>query len=223
MSMTFIYRIVPPVSLLLVVGCTADGGAEADSDGPRVVQLASPGATNRVLSEEEAAQLPTPQHTAADVAFVRAMIPHHAQALVMTDLVAERTTRTDLPKFAERIAVSQRDEIALMEQWLIEHGEQTSDPHHDHGDTELMPGMLTDQQLAQLESAQGAEFDQLFLQFMIYHHEGAVVMVNDLLTGGEGGQEPAIFQLAQHIDADQRIEIARMYSLLGELTAAPTP
>jgi uncharacterized protein (DUF305 family) len=70
---------------------------------------------------------------------------------------------------------------------------------------ELMPGMLTDEQLAQLENATGADFDQLFLQSVIYHHEGALLMVDELLTGGLGGQEPGIFQLA-HIDSDQRIE-----------------
>ena len=71
---------------------------------------------------------------------------------------------------------------------------------------ELMLGMLTDEQLAQLKNATGADFDQLFLQSMIYHHEGALLMVDELLTGGLGCQEPGIFQLAQHIDSDQRIE-----------------
>jgi uncharacterized protein (DUF305 family) len=88
---------------------------------------------------------------------------------------------------------------------------------------ELMPGMLTAEQLAQLENATGADFDQLFLQSMIYHHEGALLMVDELLTGGLGGQEPGIFQLAQHIDSDQRIEITRMNSLLRQLAATPAP
>ncbi|HEY9377540.1 MAG TPA: DUF305 domain-containing protein [Jiangellaceae bacterium] len=211
---------VVTLSALLLTGCSGD----AESDEPRVVQLASPGQSNRVLSEEEAAELDTPEHTDADVAFVQAMIPHHAQALEMTDLVPERTSRDDIPLLAERIALSQQDEIALLERWLTDRGEQIPDPHaHHHGSVELMPGMLTDEQLTRLRVATGAEFDQLFLQSMIYHHEGALVMVDDLLTGGEGGQEPEIFQLAQHIDSDQRIEIARMNSLLRQMAATPAP
>ncbi len=79
-----------------------------------------------------------------------------------------------------------------------------------------MPGMLTEAELSRLESASGRAFDRLFLQLMIRHHEGAVLMVGDLLAQG-GGQEPSVFQLAQHIDADQRVEIARMRSLLADL------
>jgi uncharacterized protein (DUF305 family) len=217
--MTLMRRIIPALSVLLLVGCTSD----ADGEAPRVVQLASPGQPNRVLSDEEAAELEAPEYTDADVAFVQAMIPHHAQALEMTELVAERTSREDIPLLAERIDVSQRDEIALLERWLTDRGEQTPESHSHHGSMELMPGMLTDEQLAQLENAYGAEFDQLFLQFMIYHHGGAVVMVSDLLSGGEGGQEPEVFQLAQHIDSDQQIEIARMNTLLRQMAATPTP
>ncbi len=217
--MRFIYRLVLAVVLLLAAGCTAD----ADPDAPRVVQLASPGGTNRVLTESEAAQLEAPQHTPADVAFVQSMIPHHAQALEMTELVVDRTSRADIPLLAERIEISQQDEIGLLERWLTDRGERIPDAHSHHGGMGLMPGMLTDEQLAQLENATGAEFDQLFLQSMIYHHQGAVVMVDDLLTGGKGGQEPAVFQLAQHIDSDQQIEIARMNSLLRQLATTPTP
>ena len=80
-----------------------------------------------------------------------------------------------------------------------------------------MPGMLTDAELAQLEEASGRRFDRLFLQYMIRHHEGAVIMVQDLLNDSPGGQEPAIFQLAQHIASDQQIEISRMKHLLVEM------
>ena len=83
-----------------------------------------------------------------------------------------------------------------------------------------MPGMATEDELAALAAARGREFDVLFLQLMIRHHEGAVVMVEQLLTAGVGGQEPQVFQLAQHIDADQRVEISRMKALLVELAPA---
>ena len=83
-----------------------------------------------------------------------------------------------------------------------------------------MPGMLTAEQLAQLEASRGADFDALFLQYMIAHHEGAVAMVERLLTEGFGGQEPQVFQLAQHVESDQQVEIARMKRLLAELAGA---
>jgi uncharacterized protein (DUF305 family) len=156
------------------------------------------------------------------------MIPHHAQALTMTAMVADRASSPDLPLMAERMDVSQRDEIRLMQQWLEDRGEDVPDASGDHGHgdgaAELMPGMLTDDELAQLEQATGPEFDTLFLQYMIRHHEGARVMVANLLSGeGGGGQEPGVFQLAQHIDSDQSIEIARMKSLLAEFAAIPAP
>jgi len=206
------------LTLVVVAGCSAD----EEPDAPPVVQLGPPGETGTPLSEDEIAELDDPQYTEADVAFVQGMIPHHAQALVMTELVAERSGRNDLPLLAERMDVSQRDEIVLLEQWLEERGEDVPDASagHHHGDGELMPGMLTDDDLARLGAASGRAFDELFLQYMIRHHEGALVMVAELLSGDEGGQESAVFQLAQHIDSDQSVEIARMKSLLAEIAAS---
>ena len=207
------------LALVAVAGCSSD---EDEPDAPPVVQLGPPGETGTPLSEDEIAELEEASYTEADVAFVQNMIPHHAQALVMTYLVADRTGRDDLPLLAERMDVSQRDEIALMERWLEERGEEVPDASagHHHGEGELMPGMLTADDLARLEAASGRAFDELFLQYMIRHHEGALVMVAELLSGGEGGQASDVFQLAQHIDSDQSIEIARMKSLLAEIAAS---
>ncbi len=209
------------LAVVVVAGCTSDD----EADPPPVVQLGPPGETGTPLTDDEVAELGNPAYTPADVAFVQDMIPHHAQALVMTDLVAERAGRDDLPLMAERMDVSQRDEIALMEGWLEDRGEDVPDVSADHDhlgdDGQLMPGMLTDDDLARLEAASGRDFDELFLLYMIRHHEGALVMVSELLSGGEGGQESALFQLAQHIDSDQSIEIARMKSLLAEIAATP--
>jgi uncharacterized protein (DUF305 family) len=201
------------LALLVVAGCSSD---EDEPDAPPVVQLGPPGETGTPLTEDD------PGYTEADVAFVQGMIPHHAQALVMTDLVADRTGRDDLPLLAERMDVSQRDEIALMERWLEERGEEVPDASagHHHGEGELMPGMLTDDDLARLEAASGRDFDELFLLYMIRHHEGAVMMVAELLSSDDGGQESDVFQLAQHIDSDQSVEIARMKSLLAEIAAS---
>jgi uncharacterized protein (DUF305 family) len=202
------------VLVALVAACTSDDDAPRADETAPVVQLGAPGETNRVLTSEEISALDVPGHTDADVAFVHGMLGHHEQALVMTAMVGERAGRDDLTLFAERIDVSQRDEIAQLEAWLSDRGEAT-EPHLAHAG--LMPGMLTDAELSQLRAATGPAFDELFLQYMIRHHEGAVAMVEGLLTGGAGGQEPTLFQLAQHIELDQQIEISRMKQLLTEL------
>ena len=207
--------------IVVIVACVlalaACSGAEEQPDetpgqAAPVVQLGAPGERNRVLTPREASELPVPSFTQADVEFVQMMMSHHSQALEMNAVVKSRTTSDDLPLLAERMDVSQRDEIALMQRWLEDHDQSTT-ASHDHGQ---MPGMLTPEQLTQLSEAEGAEFDRLFLQSMIYLHEGAILMVEELLTGGEGGQESQIFQLAQHIDSDQRVEISRMKQLLAE-------
>ena len=139
------------------------------------------------------------------------MIVHHAQALVMTDLVPDRSENESMRRLAGRVEVSQRDEIAVMERWLERRREAVSMGDH-HGS--LMPGMLTEEELARLAAANGEEFDRLFLELMIRHHEGALVMVADLFSNG-GGQEAEIFRLASNVDADQRAEIARMRAMLN--------
>ncbi|MGH7573168.1 MAG: DUF305 domain-containing protein [Gemmatimonadota bacterium] len=148
--------------------------------------------------------------TKTDVRFMQEMIVHHAQALAMTDLVADRTDSEALQKLARRIEVSQKDEIAMMERWLDASGESAPERHHHDP---LMPGMLTEEELVRLAAATGDEFDRLFLEYMIRHHEGALVMVADLFSGG-GGQEAEVFRIASNVDADQRAEIARMRGML---------
>jgi uncharacterized protein (DUF305 family) len=176
-----------------------------------------------------------PPVTDADVEFVHMMLPHHAQALELTALVKERSSRDDVPLFAERLELSQQDEIDLMVAWLEkhdlpvpegfgddEHGDHDGPDHGSHdGHGELMPGMLTPEQLEQLAAAHGEEFDRLFLQFMYYHHSGALKMVEDLLAA-DGAQESELFQLVTHIDSDQRIEMDRMLEMMSELGATPT-
>ncbi|HEX6251369.1 MAG TPA: DUF305 domain-containing protein [Gemmatimonadaceae bacterium] len=157
---------------------------------------------------------------AAELQFARDMIEHHAQALAMTALVPGRAAAAPVRLLAERLEVSQRDEIAQLRGWLSRRGEgstgDTADPasHHDHGS---MPGMRTAEQLARLEAARGAEFDRLFLEHMIAHHEGALVMIRDLFAAPGAGQDPEIFRFASEIEADQRMEITRMQQLLAAM------
>jgi uncharacterized protein (DUF305 family) len=164
-------------------------------------------------------------YTAADVRFMQGMIAHHAQALAMTSLIPTRTTNPAIRLLAEKIDVSQRDEIAAMRRWLEDRHEAVPDTgEHAMGGMPgmeahhaLMPGMLTPEQMARLAAAKDAAFDRLFLTGMIQHHEGALAMVKQLFATPGSGQEPQLFGLATDIDADQRADIARMRAMLAAL------
>jgi uncharacterized protein (DUF305 family) len=150
--------VVDGVAVLAVLAMTRSSTPDGAAAGPqpRVVQPGAPGQSARTLSPEEVAALSAPPHVAADAAFMRRMIPHHAQALEMTALVAGRASGADIPQLARRIEVSQRDEIAQMERWLMSRGEALLTPHANHvGHGRLMPGMLDAADLARLEAASG--------------------------------------------------------------------
>jgi uncharacterized protein (DUF305 family) len=171
-----------------------------------------------VISAAEAVDLSGVRHTAADVRFMQGMIGHHAQALEMVGLLRTRTNREDMRLLARRIELSQEDEIMLMQRWLQARGQPVPDAHAHHAaGATLMPGMLTPEEMGRLEAAGGKQFDRLFLEFMIKHHEGALVMVSELFSSPGAAQESDIFSFATDIDADQRIEIARMGAMLREL------
>jgi uncharacterized protein (DUF305 family) len=125
------------------------GGVVEGQTQPKIIQPGAPGEPSREISAEEASDLAGILYTAADVEFMRGMIAHHAQAIRMTDLLASRTESEEMRLLAQRIELSQRDEIEMMEEWLRGHGQDVSqgaDAHHaHHGEHhgELMPGMLT--------------------------------------------------------------------------------
>lgn len=176
----------------------------------RTVQPGAPGQSSRTAPPPRLA----PAHTAADVAFMQGMIGHHAQALEMVALLKTRTAREDMKLMGLRIEVSQSDEIKLMQAWLRARNEVVPDEHalHRH-DARLMPGMLTPEQMAKLSAASGAEFDRLFLEFMIQHHEGALVMVKELMSSPGAGQDSDLFAFAADVEADQSAEIHRMRAM----------
>lgn len=182
--------------------------------------------TTSPAAAPEAAERPAPtpapaDYNQADARFLQGMIPHHAQALVMTDLVAERTNTEGVRLMAERIEVSQGSEIALMQSWLRDHGAMVpAGEPHPHGGGMLMPGMLTQTQIERLAESSGSDFDRLFLAGMIQHHEGAITMVEELFGTPGGGQGSAIYHIASEIDATQRAEIARMRRVLATLPPA---
>ncbi|MFI9643241.1 DUF305 domain-containing protein [Micromonospora sp. NPDC051925] len=181
-----------------------------------VVQPGAPGQPGRSLSGSDLSQVSPPGFTAADSLFIQGMIPHHAQALEMTALLAGRTTSPDVTLLAKRIEVSQSDEIARMQRWLAERSVPSAAPHGGAGHDALMPGMLTPAQFDQLKQARDGEFDRLFLTSMIRHHQGALTMVEQLYATG-GGLEPASDQFAREVNADQSIEIQRMQQMLAKL------
>ena len=158
----------------------------------------------------------------ADVDFMSGMIPHHAQAVIMAGWAPSHGARTDVAILCERIVVGQRDEIATMQTWLRDRGltvpDATSTRHKmkmngmEH--EMLMPGMLTDDEMAALDRARGPEFDRLFLEGMIRHHQGAIDMVDVLFKAYGAAQDEVVFKFASDVYADQSTEIDRMNKML---------
>jgi uncharacterized protein (DUF305 family) len=183
---------------------------------PQIIQPGAPGESSRVLTAAQASDLSMVQHTAADVKFMQGMIGHHAQAIEMVDLLQTRTASADMKKLALRIQVSQEDEMKMMRDWLAQRGQEVPGEHAHHTGT-LMPGMLTPEEMARLSGAKGPAFDRLFLEFMIKHHAGALIMVEQLFSSPAAGQESDIFAFASDVEADQRMEIERMAGMLKEL------
>lgn len=145
-----------------------------------------------------------------------AMIGHHTQALIMAGMAPTHGASPAVQRLAERILAGQRDEIASMQQWLRERGQVVPEGHAAaHGSH--MPGMLTEQQLQELDGAKGPAFDRLFLTYMIQHHRGAVTMVKDLFGTPGAARDQAVFKFADDVGVDQTTEIARMERMLAAL------
>jgi uncharacterized protein (DUF305 family) len=165
-----------------------------------------------------------PRYSAADVQFMTGMIAHHAQAVLIAGWAPAHDASPALRALCERIVVGQRDEIAVMQRWLLERHQPVPDadarghtmPGMDH--PMLMPGMLTSAQLAQLDAARGPEFDRLFLTFMIQHHRGALTMVRELVDTPGAARDGPLFQIASDVSADQTTEIDRMTRMLDGLS-----
>ena len=186
-----------------------------------IVQPGAPGESTRALSADEAIEIADTSHSPDDVQFMQDMIPHHNQAVQMAELVADRTNRPELSDIAGRINVSQRDEIEFMQQWLRERGEDVPDPsaHEAMHTTHKMAGMASPEQMAELARSEGTDFDKLFLELMIRHHEGAVKMVEHLLDQPGSAYDPVLFQFTNDVTNDQTAEIERMNKLLASLSS----
>lgn len=164
-------------------------------------------------------------YTTADIEFMSGMIGHHAQAVKMAGWCASHGANKSLTIFCGRIALGQTAEIGLMSQWLKERNQPVPEPDPrgmkmNMGGTDhymMMPGMLTEAQMAQLDSARGVDFDRLFLNDMIQHHKGAIQMVTTLFNTPGAGQDEIVFKFANDVQVDQSTEIDRMEQMLAAL------
>ena len=206
------------VLLLVFLACAA--GVRAQQPMPGMAHPLSPAA-------QAAADSGRPAYTAADVHFMSGMIGHHAQAVVMAGWAPTHGASASIRALCERVVVAQTDEIGLMQRWLRERHEAVpdADPRGhamagmDH--PMLMPGMLTPEQMAQLDGARGPQFDQLFLSFMIQHHLGALTMVDQLFGSNGAANDGIVYKFASDVSADQSTEIERMNLMLAAMASAP--
>ena len=199
--------------------------ATGNSQAPAIVQPGAPGQASTVVSNVPAFH--DNAYTEKDVEFMQGMIHHHHQALLMVEMIPSRTKTPELIAMGTKIRLSQSGEIASMKEWLTARKQSVPTINPDGSvkmemagmaghlmDMDTMPGMLTAAQMKALETSRGAKFDELFLTGMIQHHKGALTMVAELREAG-GGKETNIGDFLNDVDNDQRMEIVRMYGLLG--------
>ena len=219
-------RLTVTACLLGLAGCAT---------GPTPVTTPAPAAPKPMVSTPEAiakaeADSARYPYTEADLQFMTGMISHHAQAITMANLVREkdRGAAPAVVTLAARIINAQKDEIALMQNWLRDRRQPVPEPNpsgmrmvmngaeHDM----LMPGMLTPEQMTALRQSRGETFDELFLRSMIQHHNGATMMVQTLFDTYGAGQDQMVFKFASDVNIDQTTEIARMEKMLGSIIFA---
>lgn len=202
--------------LLLAAGLACKSAAPATS-APPIVRPGAPGQPSRTMTTTQAADLSKVAYTKADVEFMQGMIGHHSQAVEMVELLKTRTSSETMQLLGKRIELSQDDEIKMMQRWLQDRGQALPDPHAHHHGGAMMPGMLSAEQMERLAAAKGPEFDRLFLEYMIQHHQGALVMVDALMKQSGAAQESEMYAFASDIVADQQAEIDRMHYMLGQV------
>jgi uncharacterized protein (DUF305 family) len=226
-----VFRIRRLTAALAAVAASAACASAPSSGAPAAAPppvVGAPGESAAVArARADSARLP---YTQADIHFMSAMIGHHAQAIAMAELAPTHGASASVRTLAARIINAQRDEIAIMQQWLRERRQPVPEarpaathdaahaPAHGAGHAApgaLMPGMLTEAQLRQLDEARGDEFDRLFLTYMIQHHRGAVAMVKELFGSHGAGQDETVFKFASDVNVDQTTEIARMERMLA--------
>ena len=188
-----------------------------------IIQPGAPGESGKELSAEAAIRIANTSFSPDDVKFLQDMIPHHQQAVEMAALVADRTNTAEIVDIAGRIAVAQEDEINFMHDWLIDRDQAIPDrsDYHAMHTAHHMAGMASPEDMAKLATLSGTDFDRLFLQLMIAHHEGAVTMVDALLEQPGAAYDPVLFEFTNDVVNDQEAEIERMHARLISLSDDP--
>lgn len=208
-------------ALLALTACSAEEPAAAPRPSVAftagevpVLEPGSPGEPVATVSPGEAGAIANPGAFGdVEVAFVQDMVPHHVQAMRMAELVPDRASDERVTSIAGRIAASQGPEIDTMQAWLSANGLPPADDQGDHTAHQGMPGMATDAQMLQLVSAEGEEFDRLFLELMTAHHEGAIAMAEN----ASGATNPVVADMVDDVVAGQSVEIQRMQEILADL------
>jgi len=225
------------LALLALAGCSQattgpagpmpTGTTPAATPAPTPAEAAAAAEFERLYrARQDSARM---RFTEADVRFMQNMIGHHAQALVMAGMAPKNGASPTIQTLAARIINAQKDEIALMQRWLRDRGQTVPEVHiegntlmlHNAGEhAHHMPGMLTEEQLKQLEGTRGAAFDRLFLELMIKHHQGAVSMVAELFATDGALQDEEAFKFASDVQVDQTTEVDRMQRMLDAMGGA---
>ena len=186
---------------------------------PTIIQPGAPGEASKTLDPQAASNIADTSYIKADVKFLQGMIIHHQQAILMSSMADKRTNNETIVDLAKRIDASQEDEINFMESWLYDRGENTNMPHHnmDMG----MAGMATPKQLEDLKNTKATDFDRLFLQLMIAHHDGALKMVKELREFSGSAYDPILSEFVSDLVNDQGVEIERMNTIAVNLSDDP--
>ena len=213
------------VASLTLAACSHPSQGAAPAPPQPAVRVTSDSAA---IARARADSLRRP-YTEADVYFMSGMIHHHAQAIVMAGWAPSHGASHQVQTLSARIINAQQDEIVTMQRWLRDRQQPVPEATAtgmmmNMGGMEhemLMPGMLSDAQMHQLDQARGTEFDRLFLTFMIQHHLGAITMVDQLFGSYGAGQDETVFKFASDVNVDQSTEIVRMQQMLAALPPAP--
>ena len=186
-----------------------------------IIQPGAPGENSKVLDPSIASNIARASYVDADVNFLKGMVIHHKQALFMSRLAKKRTNNKTIIDLANRIDVSQEDEINFMESWLKSREEIMPKMPHDHSAHMEMAGMATPLQLKSLENSESTDFDRLFLQLMIAHHDGALEMVEELKKYPGSANDPLLSEFVSDLVNDQGVEIERMNTISVNLSDDP--
>jgi uncharacterized protein (DUF305 family) len=217
------FRVAAGVMTAVLLGACASAGAPVARSVQQQASMPQPNPAAMAKASRDSARYP---YTEADIHFMTGMIAHHAQAIKMASMAPTHGAAPSVRTLCDRIINAQSDEIRLMQQWLRDRRQDVPEANpagmtmmmNGVQHTMLMPGMLSEEQMKQLDAAKGTEFDRLFLTGMIQHHGGAIAMVKELSETYGAGQDEIVAKFAQDVHVDQTTEIVRMQQMLAVLT-----